>query len=192
MHDVIVIGAGVAGLQCARRLAGSGAFVLIVDRSDTPGGRCATRSFAGQPADYGPLFIHGRDARFLAAVQEAAGSQCIPDWPVRKIGRGSPCQPDAYAPNEIRLALAGGINAFPRALATGVDSSCRRRSSRSSPPGAGWLSLPPPGSGGRRATSCWPWRWKRRCRSCPCWRNRPAATASLRFCGFLSAFPASR
>ena len=120
MHDVIVIGAGVAGLQCARRLKSAGADVLVVDRSDKPGGRCATRSFGGEPADYGPLFIHGRDAHFLAAVEEAAGGQLIPDWPVRRIGRGSPCQPDAYAPNETRLALTGGINAFPHALAAGI------------------------------------------------------------------------
>jgi predicted NAD/FAD-dependent oxidoreductase len=120
MHDVIVIGAGVAGLQCARSLKTAGAEVLVVDRSDKPGGRCATRSFGGHPADYGPLFIHGHDAAFLAAVEETAGNQKIPDWPLRKIGRGSPCQPDAYAPNETRLALAGGINDFPQALAAGL------------------------------------------------------------------------
>jgi renalase len=125
MHDVIVIGAGVAGLECARGLKKSGADVLVVDRSDKPGGRCATRTFDGQPADYGPLFIHGRDARFLAAVTEAAGVQKLPDWPVRRIGRGSPCQPDAYAPNESRMALIRGINSFPQSLAAGLPLKLR-------------------------------------------------------------------
>ncbi len=125
MHDVIVVGAGVAGLECARGLSTAGADVLVVDRADKPGGRCATRSFGGQPADYGPLFVHGRDARFIAAVEQAAGSDCLPDWPLRRLGRGSPCQPDAYAPDEKRLALRGGINAFPRALAAGLSVRLR-------------------------------------------------------------------
>jgi renalase len=62
MHDVIILGAGVAGLQCARRLSSAGADVLVVDRADKPGGRCATRVFEGQPADYGPLFLHGNES----------------------------------------------------------------------------------------------------------------------------------
>ena len=37
IHDVIVLGAGVAGLQCARRLKAPGADVLVVDRADKPG-----------------------------------------------------------------------------------------------------------------------------------------------------------
>jgi renalase len=119
MHDVIVLGAGVAGLQCARRLSGAGADVLVVDRADKPGGRCATREFEGQPADYGPLFLHGSDPGFLAAVA-AAGGERREGWPTRVIGRGMPCQPEAFAPSQARTALADGVNAFPRALAQGL------------------------------------------------------------------------
>jgi hypothetical protein len=119
MHDVIILGAGVAGLQCARRARAAGADVLVVDRADKPGGRCATRSFDGQQADYGPLFVHGHDAGFLAAVSEAGGTR-LEGWPARVSGRGTPCQPDAFAAFETRLALADGVNAFPHALAEGL------------------------------------------------------------------------
>lgn len=119
MHDVIVLGTGVAGLQCARRLKSAGADVLVVDRADKPGGRCATRIFDGQPADYGPLFVHGDDAGFLAAVDAVPGER-LPGWPARVDGRGTPCQPDAFAPFETRLAFADGVNAFPRTLAEGI------------------------------------------------------------------------
>jgi renalase len=120
MHDVIVLGAGVAGLQCARRLSGAGADVRVLDRADKPGGRCATRFFDGQPADYGPLFVHGDDAGFLAAVEAVPGRK-RPGWPVRVSGRGAPCQPDAFAPFETRVAFEEGVNSFPRSLADGLD-----------------------------------------------------------------------
>jgi hypothetical protein len=119
MHDVIVLGAGVAGLQCARRLKAAGADILVVDRADKPGGRCATRTFDGQPADYGPLFLHGSQPEFLAALETVPGER-REGWPARVSGRGMPCQPDAFAPFQTRFAFADGVNAFPRALAEGL------------------------------------------------------------------------
>ena len=120
MHDVIVIGAGVAGLRCARGLRAAGADVVLVDRADKVGGRCATRSFEGQAVDYGPLFIHGRDKEFLAAVGECAGVHRLDGWPHQVAGHGTPCQPEAFAPRETRAAFVEGINAFPQALASGL------------------------------------------------------------------------
>ena len=125
-HDVIVLGAGVAGLQCARRISAAGRDVLVVDRADKPGGRCATRTFSGQPADYGPPFVHGDNPGFLAAVDAVPGER-IPGWPFRVNGRGTPCQPDAFAPFQTRLAFAEGVNAFPRALAEGLSIRLRAR-----------------------------------------------------------------
>jgi renalase len=119
LHDAIVLGAGVAGLQCARRLKSAGADVIVLDRSDKPGGRCATRTFEGAPADYGPVFVHGNDPAFLAALQAVDGPR-VDGWPLRVHGRGMPCQPDAFAPFETRFAFADGVNAFPRSLAEGL------------------------------------------------------------------------
>jgi renalase len=119
IHDVIIIGAGVAGLQCARRMLAAGRDVLVVDRADKPGGRCATRVFDGVPADYGALFVHGDDPGFLAAVSAVPGER-VEGWPARVNGRGAPCQPDAFAPFETRFAFAEGVNAFPRSLAAGL------------------------------------------------------------------------
>ena len=124
MHDVIVLGAGVAGLQCARRLVAGGRDVLLVDRADKPGGRCATRVFEGVPADYGALFVHGDDPGFLAAVSAVPGDR-LEGWPARVNGRGAPCQPDAFAPFETRLAFTDGVNAFPRFLADGLSIRLR-------------------------------------------------------------------
>jgi len=122
MVDILVLGAGVAGLACARRLAAAGAQVLVVDRADKPGGRCATRWHQGVPFDYGPLFLHGSDKQFLRAVEEVepeAGR--VPGWPRRVQGTGAPCQPRAFTREETRVAFADGLHAFPRSLARGLD-----------------------------------------------------------------------
>jgi hypothetical protein len=41
-------------------------------------------------------------------------------WPHRIVGSGTPCQPQAFAPREKRLAFAEGLNVFPQALASGL------------------------------------------------------------------------
>ena len=52
-HDVIVIGAGVAGLTCARRLVAGGRAPLVLERSDTIGGRVRTDTVDGYQLDHG-------------------------------------------------------------------------------------------------------------------------------------------
>jgi glycine/D-amino acid oxidase-like deaminating enzyme len=49
----IVVGAGVAGLTCARRLAQEGLPVTVLEASEVPGGRVATRECAGFRLDAG-------------------------------------------------------------------------------------------------------------------------------------------
>ena len=121
MTDVIVIGAGVAGLECARRLAAAGREVLVLERARGVGGRCATRSFAGQVVDYGPIFLHGSDPLFLAAMSDVPGAEPAFDWPVHVLGGGAPCQPDAFQPNQRRFVFAQGLGMVPKHLAEGLN-----------------------------------------------------------------------
>jgi phytoene dehydrogenase-like protein len=51
--DVVVIGAGLAGLACARRLAGRGLEVVVLEASDTVGGRVRTEVINGFRCDIG-------------------------------------------------------------------------------------------------------------------------------------------
>ncbi len=58
--DVVIIGAGVAGLTAARLLAGAGLRVLILEARDRIGGRVWTiHSPDGVPVELGAEFIHG-------------------------------------------------------------------------------------------------------------------------------------
>ncbi|MBE3032537.1 MAG: FAD-dependent oxidoreductase, partial [Actinobacteria bacterium] len=53
MSDVIVVGAGLAGLCCARELASQGVDVLVLERSDAAGGRLRTDEVDGFLLDRG-------------------------------------------------------------------------------------------------------------------------------------------
>jgi len=120
VSDVLVIGAGVAGLACARALRESGAVVTVVDKGRGVGGRCATRRIEGQAVDHGVAFLHGRDYAFLAAL-DAVDARRLDGWPYRVQGRGTPCHAGAFEPASRRVAFAEGINAFPKSLARGLD-----------------------------------------------------------------------
>jgi len=117
--DVLVVGAGVSGLACARSAAEAGRSVLVVDRARGVGGRCATHRLEGMAFDLGVGFLHGRDAGFLAAVRESSPLR-IEGWPRVVEGTGRPCQPEAFRPGERRLALGEGVSAFPKWMAEGL------------------------------------------------------------------------
>ena len=113
---VLVVGAGVAGLSCARALAAAGRSPPVLDRARGVGGRCATRRVEDHPMDFGVSFLHGRDPEFLAALR-AVDATALPGWPAQVRGTGRPCQPAALSPAEMRMAWAEGVAAFPKHLA---------------------------------------------------------------------------
>lgn len=133
---MVIVGAGVSGLSCARALAAAGRPVLVLERARGVGGRCASRTLEGQVVDYGPIFLHGRDAGFLAALAEVPATS-LPGWPAAVSGAGQPCQPEAFTPGEQRLALAEGLAAFPRHLAAGLQVRLEATVSALEPDGDG-------------------------------------------------------
>jgi monoamine oxidase len=71
--DVIVVGAGIAGLAAARTLAEKGARVALVEARDRVGGRIYTlpSEAGGLPVELGAEFIHGLPPELIALVEEA-------------------------------------------------------------------------------------------------------------------------
>jgi monoamine oxidase len=70
-QDVVVIGAGMAGLTAARTLAEAGLKVLVVEAQDRIGGRILTKRVGDEAIELGAEFIHGRPAELLALIDEA-------------------------------------------------------------------------------------------------------------------------
>ncbi len=68
--DVVVIGAGMAGLTAARALGEAGLRVLVVEARDRIGGRILTQHRDGEAIDLGAEFIHGRPPELWALIDE--------------------------------------------------------------------------------------------------------------------------
>lgn len=128
--DSLVVGAGVAGLAAARELTRGGRRVIILERANGVGGRCASRTIAGQRVDYGVHYLHGSQPHFLSEVEGLGADgdepRLLPGWPNRVRNPRLACQPDSFLPNQRRFGVVDGVSALPRALATGLDVRTRR------------------------------------------------------------------
>jgi monoamine oxidase len=71
--SIIIVGAGAAGLQAARRLSASGRRVIVLEAAGEPGGRILGLSPEGFPApvEGGAEFIHGSLPLSLGLMKEA-------------------------------------------------------------------------------------------------------------------------
>lgn len=73
MHDVIVVGAGAAGLTAARDLKRAGYDVSVLEASDRVGGRVRTvrHPRPGVPVELGAEFVHGEARETYRLLREA-------------------------------------------------------------------------------------------------------------------------
>jgi monoamine oxidase len=72
--DVIVIGAGIAGLAAARRLVDLDYDVIVLEATDRIGGRLRTDRSLGAPFEVGAGWIHGPNGNPVSDLAKAAGS----------------------------------------------------------------------------------------------------------------------
>ena len=83
--DIAIIGAGMAGLACATRLAAAGLRPVLFDKGRGPGGRMATRraEVHGETVrfDHGAQYFTVRDAGFKNAVAGWKDAGVVADWP---------------------------------------------------------------------------------------------------------------
>ena len=72
-QHIAVIGAGMAGIACARTLAQAGHHVTVLEQGTQVGGRMATRNTAFGSFDHGAQYFTVRDPRFALALQSTPG-----------------------------------------------------------------------------------------------------------------------
>lgn len=120
--DVLVVGAGVAGLTAAAALRDHGLSVLVLEKSRGLGGRAATRRRGDLRIDHGAQFFTARDPRFQARIDGWLATGDVAVW-TRGMHVWNPEAgwtepgPDAHP----RYGSPAGISTLGRLLGAGTD-----------------------------------------------------------------------
>lgn len=69
--DLLIIGAGAAGLTAARELSAAGKRVLLLEGRDRIGGRILTHHTPDYPVELGAEYVHGRPPEICGIVKQA-------------------------------------------------------------------------------------------------------------------------
>lgn len=90
--DVLIVGAGWAGLSAAYHLADSGQRVVVVEKGRGPGGRSATRRHGAWRFDHGAQYFTATSASFQSMISQWSDQQRVALWsaPIETIGPRPP------------------------------------------------------------------------------------------------------
>lgn len=79
--DVLVVGAGIAGLAAAQELGAHGVRAVVLEARGRVGGRVVTDSSLGLPVDLGAAWLGAANENPLTPLAEAAGARLhLTDW----------------------------------------------------------------------------------------------------------------
>jgi renalase len=78
--DVLIVGAGMAGLTAAAELQLAGRSVLVLDKGRSVGGRLASRRIDGATFDHGAQFMTTRSQRFADVLEQGRLDGAMEEW----------------------------------------------------------------------------------------------------------------
>lgn len=113
--DVVVVGAGMAGIMAARIAHEAGLEVTVLDKGRAPGGRMATRRIDGARFDHGAQHFSVRSDSFRSLVDDLAREGIVREW----FRSGSLTRPERGV--EARHAGVEGMRGIVTHLAAGLD-----------------------------------------------------------------------
>lgn len=140
IRRIAVVGAGIAGLACARRLVASGHQVSVYDKGRSVGGRAATRRIrlgaTDLRFDHGAQYFTARDPAFRSLVDRLATAGAIESYPntVTSITDTE----RSFLPDEPRFVGTAGMNGMAKALADGLDVETSCQVAECTRDAAGW------------------------------------------------------
>lgn len=112
---IAIVGAGIAGIACARTLVQAGHDVTVFEKSPGAGGRMATRESEFGGFDHGTQYFTVRDARFEKAL--ATATKLVRPWSantVRILDELGRVVASALPPKEAHWVATPGMNALVR------------------------------------------------------------------------------
>ncbi|MFF5296632.1 NAD(P)/FAD-dependent oxidoreductase [Paractinoplanes globisporus] len=110
---VVVVGAGIAGLACARELVDAGVPARVVEREKRVGGRLASERIGGRWVDTGAAYVTADDPAFLGRLQTWRIDGLARPWTDTLRGQAGP--------PTMRWAAPGGLNSLAADLARGLE-----------------------------------------------------------------------
>jgi monoamine oxidase len=122
--DIVVIGAGAAGIAAARRVTAAGRKVIVLEADSRIGGRCVTDTTSFEvPFDRGARWLHNPDSNPLLKLGRAAGLDVAPVTVGQKIRIGRRFA-RASETEEFLAALVRANRAIDEAGRGRLDISC--------------------------------------------------------------------
>jgi renalase len=116
--EVVVVGAGLSGVACARELQAAGVGVRLLDRGHVPGGRMASRTLWGRRVDLGASYFTVSEEGFAAVVDDWARRGLAREWTDTFAVLGDEDRDSTSGP--VRWGAAHGLRSLVEDLATGL------------------------------------------------------------------------
>lgn len=119
--SVLIVGAGISGIACARALRAAGVTARIVDRGQRPGGRMASRTITGRPVDLGAAYVTAEPGSpFAAVVDEWVERGLVRAWTDTVAVAGADGI-HRQSTGPMRYAAPGGLRELVVDLADGLE-----------------------------------------------------------------------
>ncbi len=138
--DLVVVGAGLAGLTCAQQVQQAGYRVLVLEKARGVGGRATTRRLDTTCVDRGLPFLAvqgDRTAQLAASLQDR---QVLQPWPPQALQATASSWTERPLPPS--YAAPAGISAIAQDLAQDLPVRCHYRVQQCRPQGDGWQVQP--------------------------------------------------
>ena len=133
-----VVGAGIAGLACARALNDGGVSVTVFEREGFAGGRAATLISGAGPCDHGAQYFTASDDRFVAELERWQSAGVAQRWYARIVAFDNASVQDKTA-SAVRFVGVPGMRRLGVHMAQGLDVCYSTPIARLQRGADGWL-----------------------------------------------------